>query len=101
MQAAEVNTTDGALASRRYRVLGDPHHLFGIGNVVPVVSQQALSAEGPAFARTIERVDALLSLPVIRRLNAAVDLGGQGPTAVAQRFLQHHGLVPATPASGG
>ena len=44
--------------------------------------------------RTIDRVDALLSLEVMRRLNAAVDLSGVAPAEVAEQFLRAHGLLP-------
>jgi osmoprotectant transport system substrate-binding protein len=94
VQAADVNTTDGELTSGNYALLRDPRHVFGFGNVVPVVSSQVLDEEGPAFADTINRVSALLSLSTIRAMNAAVDLGGQDPASVARRFLTDHGLIP-------
>jgi osmoprotectant transport system substrate-binding protein len=96
VQAAEVNTTDGQLATGRYVVLRDPRRMFGWGSVVPVISARALLAEGPAFAATIDRIDALLSTSVMRRLNAAVDINHQDPATVAKQFLQAHGLAPAT-----
>ncbi len=95
VQAADVNTTDGQLTSDKYELLGDPLRVFGWGNVVPVVSARAMAAEGPAFPETIDRVDALLSTAVMRRLNAAVDIYGQSPAAVAKQFLQAHGLAGA------
>jgi glycine betaine/choline ABC-type transport system substrate-binding protein len=55
-----------------------------------------LRQEGPAFAATINKVSALLSTPVIRQLNAAVDVSGETPQVVAQQFLIAHGLVPAS-----
>jgi osmoprotectant transport system substrate-binding protein len=97
VQAAAVQTTDGQLASGDYRVLGDPDHMFGWGNVVPVVPTKVLVAEGPAFADTINRIDALLTTAVMRRLNQAVDIAGQDPAAVAQQFLETHGLIAPAP----
>ena len=94
IQAADVNTTDGQLSSRNYTLLRDPRRVFGWGNVVPVVSARVLSAEGPAFAQTINRVNALLSTTTIRQLNAAVDLYHQEASLVAKQFLQEHGLIP-------
>ncbi|HLY48028.1 MAG TPA: glycine betaine ABC transporter substrate-binding protein [Solirubrobacteraceae bacterium] len=94
VQAADVNTTDAELTTGNYTLLADPAGVFGIGNVVPVVSSQVLDQEGPAFADTINRVTALLTLPVIRQLNAAVDLAGLDPATAARRFLVDHGLVP-------
>ncbi len=93
VQAAYVNTTDGQLASGDYQLLSDPRRIFGWGNVVPVVSAKALSAEGPLFAATIGRVDGMLTTPVMRQLNAAVDVAKLDPAAVAMQFLQTHGLL--------
>jgi osmoprotectant transport system substrate-binding protein len=98
VQAADLNTTDGELASGDYMLLGDPRTVFGWGNVVPVVAAQALSAEGPAFAATINRVDALLTRSVMRQLNADVDVSHQDPASVAKQFLQTHGLIPLSPS---
>lgn len=97
VQAAEMQTTDGQLASGDYRLLADPFNVFGWGNVVPVVTARTLGAEGPAFAATINKVDAALTLPVMQELNQAVDIAGQNPATVAQQFLVTHGLIPVTP----
>jgi osmoprotectant transport system substrate-binding protein len=95
VHAADVGTTDGELTSGKYLLLRDPRRAFGWGNVVPIVSARVLTAEGPAFTATIDRVSALLTTAVMRRLNAAVDVSQQDPTIVAKQFLQAHGLVPA------
>ncbi len=97
VQAAEVQTTDGQLASGDYQLLADPANVFGWGNVVPVVASSVIGTEGPAFAATINRVSALLTTGVMRELNQAVDIAGQSPATVAQQFLETHGLIP--PAS--
>ena len=96
VQAADISTTDGELISGNYTVLKDPKNVFGWGNVVPVVAARVADAEGPAFAATINKVDALLTTDVIRQLNAAVDTSHQSPAKVAEEFLLAHGLVPAT-----
>jgi osmoprotectant transport system substrate-binding protein len=99
IQAAEVSSTDPQLATGDYAVLRDPRRVFGWGNVVPVVSAKAITAEGPAFADTIQRVDDALTTDTIRQLNYAVAIAGQDPAAVARQFLQTHGLLapPTTP----
>jgi osmoprotectant transport system substrate-binding protein len=94
VQAAEVTTTDGELVSGKYRLLSDPDRIFGWGQVIPIVPEHVLAVEGPAFVNTVERVNRLLTLPVIRRLNAAVDIQNQDPATVAKQFLQAHGLIP-------
>ncbi|HLH64660.1 MAG TPA: glycine betaine ABC transporter substrate-binding protein [Solirubrobacteraceae bacterium] len=97
VQAADVQTTDGQLATGDYVVLRDPAHIFGFGNVVPVVTQRALTLEGPAFADTIERVDATLTTAVMRELNQLVDVAQQSPAAVAHQYLETHGLLVPEP----
>lgn len=97
VQAAQVNSTDGQLQDGGYRLLSDPEHAFGWGNVVPVVPLKVLAAEGPVFGRTLNAVSALLSTEVIRKLNYDVDLAHQDPADVAKRFLEDNGLIP-TPA---
>jgi osmoprotectant transport system substrate-binding protein len=97
IQAADLNTTDGQLASGDYRLLADPRDVFGWGNVVPVVSVQALTEEGPVFASTINRVSELLTTSVMRQLNQDVDISQEDPAAVAKQFLETHGLVSPTP----
>lgn len=93
VQAAVVSTTDAQLSTGNYTVLGDPQGVFPWGNVVPVVSAKALAAEGPAFATTINEVSALLTTPVIRALNAEVDISGRDPATVATQFLAENGIT--------
>ncbi len=95
IQAAYVSTSDPQLSAPNFRVLTDPEHVFGFGNVVPVVSDAALKAEGPQFARTINRVDALLTETAIRGLNAEVQVAHDDPEAVAEQFLEGNGVLPA------
>lgn len=99
VQAADVNTTDGQLTTYSYALLHDPAHVFGWGNVVPVVTQKVLDQEGPAFAITINKVSALLTTSAIRQLNAAVAVNHEDPAKVAKQFLEAHSLVP--PSTSG
>jgi len=93
VQAADVFTTDGQLASGQYQLLGDPDHVFPFENVVPVVTQSALLAEGPAFVDTIDSVSSSLTTEAMRLLNADVNLYNQTPAAAARRYLIEHGLL--------
>ena len=88
VQTATVFTTDGELQGNKYTELTDPKHVFGYQNVALVVSKKVLSAEGPAFAQTVNAVSALLSTEAMRRMNAAVILDKQDPAAVASSFLK-------------
>jgi len=93
VQAADVFTTDGQLASGQFRLLGDPDHVFGFENVVPVVTESSLLAEGPAFVNTVDRVSATLTTEAMRLLNAEVNLYNQTPASAARQFLLQHGLL--------
>jgi osmoprotectant transport system substrate-binding protein len=94
IEAADVNTTDGELASGNYVLLGDPRNVFGWGQAVPVVPMKVLQAEGPAFAATINDVTALLTTNVMRWLNGQVDNAHRDPAGVAREFLETHGVIP-------
>ena len=93
VQVADVFTTDGQLQSGKYVLLADPKGVFGFQNVAPVVSQRVLAAEGPAFASTLNSVSALLTLPAVQKLNAAVTNLKLAPSAVAAQFLKANGLA--------
>jgi len=98
IEAADVNTTDGQLASGDYTVLRDPRNVFGWGQAVPVVSTKVLDEMGPDFAATINKVNSLLTLANIRSLNALVDVANQSQASVARQFLETHGLIlPGSP----
>jgi osmoprotectant transport system substrate-binding protein len=101
VEVADVNTTDGQLITHNYTLLSDPLKVFGYGNVVPVVPLKVIQAEGPQFVETVNAVSGLLTLGVIRQLNAAVDVDNEDPTTVATQFLQEHGLLPASASSSG
>jgi len=94
VQAVWVNTTDQELDGTHFRLLADPKHVFGFGNVVPVTTRKVLREEGPVFARTINRVDALLSTQAMRGLNAEEGNNVRNPTSVARQFLQGAGILP-------
>jgi osmoprotectant transport system substrate-binding protein len=87
VQVSDVFTTDPQLTTGKYAVLTDPKNVFGFQNVAPIVKQSVLGAEGPAFAQTLNAVSALLTIPAIQKMNAAVALDQQNPASVAHSFL--------------
>lgn len=97
IQAAFVQTTDWQLALGEFTLLADPRRALGFGNVVPVTTAAVVSAEGPAYVATIDRVSALLSTKVMRELNVEIALEGEDPEDVATAFLAQNGIGP--PAS--
>jgi osmoprotectant transport system substrate-binding protein len=88
-----VFTTDGQLLGGKFKLLSDPKHVFGFQNVAPIVKKTVLSAEGPAFSQTLNKVSSLLTLKAIQQMNAAVSIDKQSATNVAHQFLTANGLA--------
>ncbi len=88
----DVFTTDGQLLGGKFKVLADPKHVFGFQNVAPVVKQSVLTAEGPAFGETLNKVSALLTTQAIQQMNKAVSIDKQSASSVAKQFLAANGL---------
>ena len=88
VDAAAVFTTDGQLAGRRYVLLDDPRRVFGTQHVAPVISRRALREHGPRLAPVIDAVSRRLTATAMRDMNAAVDIDGRRPGAVAAEFLR-------------
>ncbi len=88
----DVFTTDAQLLGGKFKVLEDPKHVFGFQNVAPVVKQTVLAAEGPAFAETLNKLSALLTIPAIQQMNKAVSVDKQSAASVAKQFLAANGL---------
>ena len=90
---ASVFTTEGQLAGDDYVVLADRRGLFASGHVAPIVSDTALAAHGAALRTAIDAVTRSLTTSAMREMNAAVDLQGRTPAAVAAEFLRARQLV--------
>ncbi len=89
----DVFTTDGQLATPgKYTLLSDPDHVFGFQNVAPVVKASLLAKEGPAFAATLNKVDALLTRNAMQQMNKAVSIDQISPATVAAGFLSANHL---------
>ena len=93
VDAAAVFTTDGNLAGRDYAVLDDPRGVFAEQHVAPVISREVLATHGPELQAAIDAVSRRLTTRAMRSMNAAVDLEGERPAAVAERFLREQKLV--------
>jgi osmoprotectant transport system substrate-binding protein len=88
-----VFSTDGQLLGGKFKELADPKHVFGFQNVAPVFKSSVVAAEGPAFAETINKVSALLTIPAIQQMNKAVSIDKQSAESVAKQFLAANGLA--------
>ena len=86
-------TTDPQLTKGNLVELADPKNIFGFQNVAPVIADDVLKEQGPAFALTLNAVSAKLTTKAIRGLNAKVVLDKQSPAKVAKAFLNTNGLT--------
>jgi osmoprotectant transport system substrate-binding protein len=93
VNAIEVFTTDGALASGKYTVLDDPSKVFGFQNVALVLPQKLLKDLGPEFTDTVNGVSEKLTNEAMQQMNAAVDIDKNNPADVAKKFLAANSLV--------
>ncbi|MGI8512903.1 MAG: glycine betaine ABC transporter substrate-binding protein [Solirubrobacteraceae bacterium] len=93
VNAIEVFTTDGALASGKYTVLEDPEKVFGFQNVAMVMPKDLPAKQGPEFVETIDAVSAKLTTEAMQKMNAAVDVDKDQPAAVAKSFLEANDLL--------
>src|SRR5207237_5010442 len=93
IQAADVFSTDGQLASGHYVLLKDPEAIFGFQNPAPVVDRKVLAAQGPAFAETLDAVSGKLTNRAMQHMNAAATLAKKSPADVARDFLTENQLI--------
>jgi osmoprotectant transport system substrate-binding protein len=83
-----VFTTEGQLSAGRYRVLADPRRLFAFQNLAPVIRRDLVRKYGKRLTGPLDALSAKLTTDAMRMMNAAVDLKGEKPAAVAKRFLE-------------
>jgi len=94
IDAADVFSTDGQLASGSYKVLEDTQRLFGFQHVALVIDQEKLSKlGGRSFMRIIDDLNGRLTTSVMIQMNRDVGVDGQAPAVVAERFLRTAGLL--------
>lgn len=83
--------TDALLAGThsKYVTLKDDKHAFPAGNDAAVLtSEKAVKEAGPAFEQTVVEAQRGLTVPVLRKLDAQVELDGESPSAVAAAYLE-------------
>ena len=94
IDAANVFTTDGQLASGSYKLLEDSERVFGFQHVALVIDEDKLEELGGSeFMRTINAVNERLTTSAMIQMNRDVELDGQDPAIVAERFLRTAGLL--------
>lgn len=94
IDAANVFTTDGQLASGSYKVLEDSERLFGFQHVALVIDEERLDElGGRKFMRTINDLNGRLTTSAMIQMNREVEVDGQDEAIVAERFLRSAGLL--------
>ncbi|GAB3985008.1 hypothetical protein GCM10029978_096320 [Actinoallomurus acanthiterrae] len=90
IQAANLFTTEPAIAENHFVVLADPKHLFSAQNVTPLVYRSALNTAGRA---ALAAVSAKLTTEDLLAMNTKISINEVDPAAVAKDWLQRTGLL--------
>jgi osmoprotectant transport system substrate-binding protein len=94
IDAANVFSTDGQLASGSYKLLEDTDRLFGFQHVALVIDEGKLERlGGRKFMRIINDVNDRLTTSAMIQMNRDVAVDGQDAAIVAERFLRGAGLL--------
>jgi osmoprotectant transport system substrate-binding protein len=86
-------STEGRLAEKKFVILEDDKHAFPAGNTIFVTSEEVVEEAGPDFEATILAAQKGLTLPVMQKLDAEVELEGKDPAEVAAGYLKRAGLA--------
>ncbi|MFN8031372.1 MAG: ABC transporter substrate-binding protein [Dermatophilaceae bacterium] len=89
VQAANIFSTDPAIAANGFVTLTDDQRLFGSQNVVPLLAKSKNSAEVTA---ALDAVSAKLTTAVLSDLLKQTDIDKADPQTVAAKFLADNGL---------
>jgi osmoprotectant transport system substrate-binding protein len=88
-QAANIFSTDPAIAANGFVTLEDPKLLFGSDNVVPLVRKDKVN---DTVTAALNAVSAKLDTPTLADLVKQVDVDKKDASAVAKDFLTKNGL---------
>jgi osmoprotectant transport system substrate-binding protein len=91
IQAANLFSTEPAIAENKFVVLADPKNLFSAQNVTPLIYRSSLSATGRAV---LDAVSARLTTADLLRMNVRILGDGTDPRTVAGDWLRRVGLTP-------
>jgi osmoprotectant transport system substrate-binding protein len=91
--AVMLVTTEGRLARKPdwLVLLEDDRHRLPAANVFWLTRQDVIDEAGPDYERAILAAQKGLTLREMRRLNAAVELDGRSPAAVAAEYMKSIG----------
>jgi glycine betaine/choline ABC-type transport system substrate-binding protein len=88
--ASMLLSTEGRLAGRKSRfvILEDDKHLLPAGNVIWLTKTNVADEAGPEYEKAIVAAQKGLTLKVMQRLDAEVNLEHRSPAKVAAGYLQ-------------
>ena len=90
---AFVFTTDAALTTGKYSILGDDKHLFPPYHISFLFRNDALKKLGPDVQKTVVKIQKPLTNKVMGELNSRVVLDKQKPSSVATQYLKAYHFV--------
>jgi glycine betaine/choline ABC-type transport system substrate-binding protein len=90
---AFVFTTDAALTTGKYAILGDDKHLFPPYHITYMFRDDALKKLGPDVKKTVVKIELPLTNKVMGELNSRVVLDKQKPSDVAHAYLKAYHFV--------
>ncbi|MBK6885624.1 MAG: ABC transporter substrate-binding protein [Tetrasphaera sp.] len=90
VDAANIFSTDPAIAANGFVTLTDDKRLFGSQNVVPLI---AASKDTPAISAVLDAVSTALTTATLADLVKQVDVDKADPATVAKGFLTKGGLA--------
>jgi glycine betaine/choline ABC-type transport system substrate-binding protein len=91
--ASILPSTDGRLAAEKNRfvILEEDGHALPAGNALFVTTPTVVEEAGPDYEETIATVQKSLTLPVMQKLDAQVEIEKKPPAKVAAQYLKSIG----------
>lgn len=89
VDAANIFSTDPAIAANGFVTLTDDKRLFGAQNVVPLIAKSAATSDVVA---ALDAVSAKLTTATLSDLLKKTDIDKQDPATVAKEFLSANGM---------
>ena len=80
-------TTQAVLAVEDFVVLEDDMGIFGVENIIPVISGEVADAHGQQLQDVLNEVSALITTDALIEMNRRVDVDLEDPADVAADFL--------------
>jgi osmoprotectant transport system substrate-binding protein len=87
-------TTNPAIKRQKLVILTDNRALQPAENITPMIRRTTVDRYGPRLLTALNAVSARLTTPVLRTLNARMELDGLDPRKVADEWLQAQALIP-------